>query len=664
MNTKKILSFFSSLCLINTLLFSESPCPSDQELCGLSCPAQRVGIRHIESNGIGYNDGYTTLEGFFTYDIPSVTSWLPFLDVRGHIFNDGKVAANLGLGARYLTSRVWGFSAFYDYRRDHNTNYNQLSVGLESLGKIWDFRINGYLPLGRTKSHFYHTRFHAFTGNQMIISQKRQFALKGFNAELGAHIKKYKNFVLYGAIGPYYFEAENERSWGGQGRLFLKAFEYVTLQLSGSYDRIFKGVVQGEVGLTYRFGEKKEIKRRTCCDCEQGSYSCKKELVVRERALQKVDRFEIIALDQKRKHTIAINPVTGQPYFFWFVDNTSHSLGTFESPFNMLLAAQMASSINDVIYLFPGDGTSTGMNQGITLKDSQKLFGAGRAQILPTTKGSITIPALAKSLPVITNSVNGVINCANNNEISGLFITLTDIQGIVCSNVVNTSIHDNFIDMHNDGAIFTPSIGVIFSSSGGQLTVNNNRFNYDENYNHGIDVFSTSGEETYLFTNNLFIAPSLSNSALGIGLGQPSIGNFSALTISNNQFNNMGILQFEAIGSPALPGGPAKFIGTGNLTISRNNFSGCGQFVIFLELDTTSNMAGNVINNVWVNSQPQSESLSVLNASLFSLTLTGNISDIVSPAVGIAYGLSSDFLAPSAAINAEISNNIGVLTID
>ena len=30
----------------------------------------RVGIRHIESGGIGYNQGYTTLERFFFTDPP------------------------------------------------------------------------------------------------------------------------------------------------------------------------------------------------------------------------------------------------------------------------------------------------------------------------------------------------------------------------------------------------------------------------------------------------------------------------------------------------------------------------------------------------------------------------------------------------------------------
>ena len=133
---KKSLLF--SLLLLSSL-YAEENC------CGSFNKTERITLRHIESKGVGYNQGYTTLEGFFT--VPSLieTQSVPFLDLRGHVFNDGKFAANAGLGFRYLTSRIWGINAYYDYRNTRRMHYNQVSLGLESLGERWDFRANGYL---------------------------------------------------------------------------------------------------------------------------------------------------------------------------------------------------------------------------------------------------------------------------------------------------------------------------------------------------------------------------------------------------------------------------------------------------------------------------------------------------------------------------------------
>ena len=96
----------------------------------------RVTARHIEPNGIGYNQGYTTLEGFFSSD-PWGGAWYPFLDLRGHAFNNGKLAANAGIGVRYLSgSRIWGGNFYYDYRNTKHQHYNQVALGLEALGQV------------------------------------------------------------------------------------------------------------------------------------------------------------------------------------------------------------------------------------------------------------------------------------------------------------------------------------------------------------------------------------------------------------------------------------------------------------------------------------------------------------------------------------------------
>lgn len=168
--------------------------PETNEECQDGKRPYRATVRHIEGGGIGYEDGYTTLETFFA---SSPTQWVvtPFLDLRGHIFNNGKLAANAGIGVRTLwANRVYGINTYYDYRNVGHLNSNQIGLGLETLGTLFDFRINGYLPLGTKTSAPYDPIFATFTGNTMLISQKYQAAMKEADAEFGFHFGKTKLF--------------------------------------------------------------------------------------------------------------------------------------------------------------------------------------------------------------------------------------------------------------------------------------------------------------------------------------------------------------------------------------------------------------------------------------------------------------------------------------
>ena len=394
---------------------------SQEDVCGETKRPMRVTARHIESNGIGYNQGYTTLEGFFSPMTPwgDDQNWVPFVDLRGHVFNNAKLAANAGLGLRYISNYVYGINAYYDYRNTHRQHYNQFAAGLEALGKIWDFRINGYLPLGRRNSNYYHTRFGEFKKHSIFLARKKEVSLKGANAEVGYHLDHFQDFPFYFAGGAYYLHGTGRTAWGGQLRARLDIYDYLTLDGNISYDHIFRWVGQGQVSVNIPFGERRQIKKSS-------DRSCTNSMALSTRALQRVDRFEIIPVDTKKVLTKAIDPVTGDPYVVLFVDNTSHSQGTYESPFNTLVDAQNNANPNDIIYVFVGDGTNNGMNAGITLKAGQQLLGAGVKQYVETTLGMMEIPAHDYGLPTITDSFSPEtigISCVSlsegNNVVSG-----------------------------------------------------------------------------------------------------------------------------------------------------------------------------------------------------------------------------------------------------
>ncbi len=563
-NSKLVLLAAFTLCQFR--VFCEDIDQSQETICGSTPHPYRVEMRHIESKGIGYNQGYTTIEGFFTVPHTLKTSWVPFLDLRAHIFNNGEPAATAGAGLRYVNTRTWGFNTYYDYRKTNRYHYNQVGLGLETLGETWDYRINGYLPVGKKKSPFYHTKFDKFEGHFMKLVRKQEFAMKGVNAEVGAHFFERKNIDFYAAAGPYYLENEGKVAWGGEGRFVINALDYLRVQLSGSYDSIYHGIVQGELSLVVPFGGRKKIKQKQ-------NRTCSSQTTMSHRALQRVDRFEIMPVDRKKHHTTAINPATGDPYFFVFVDNTSHSLGTFESPYNALTDAQTNSKPNDIIYVFPGNAVYE-LFTPMTLQTGQQLLGAGTDYLFRTQWGKVNVQHQATGLPVLISNqtmANAVVlNLENsNNVVSGLNFVMTHpfavggsgnhgaiaILGgenyLISRNIliaagaggtVGLSINTpSSVTISNNifaSSLSTDQIGIYVNTSGGSLVINDNLFtgiNGNTGLANGINIHSsTASDLSVSILSNVFNSQSNTDASGSIVIIIESSDNVFA-TITGNQ---------------------------------------------------------------------------------------------------------------------------------
>ena len=505
-----------------------SKSPSSQPTCNDQCQPFRISARHIENKGIGYNTGYTTLEAFLA---APADLWpvMPFVDLRGHIFNDGHWAANAGLGLRsLLKDRVYGAYAYYDYRDTKRKGYNQVSFGLETLGTFWDLRLNGYAVVGSRQSRPYDTQFSQFAGNNIYYTQKFQYALSGGNAEVGFYPLKMKDVTLYTGIGPYYLKGPvGGAVWGGETRAKAMWKEYVGAEVSYSYDHTFKNIVQGQVFLSLPLGPKEKVR-------ESKGRSCMDNYLLCQRMIEPVAKNEIIPVTTKKNKNLAINPATGQPYTVYFVNNLSHSAGTYESPFSTLAAAESAAQANDIIYIFPGDGTTTGLNAGVTLKDYQKLWGSGIAHSLNTTAGAILVPAQSGGTlnglvysPTITNT-GTVVTLGNGNEISGLFLQNgASADAILVSNKTNATVSNCTIA----GANVQGGTGLSATELAGTLTINNCILNQ----NTAISLSNSTTNLQANITNSSFsggddsttssILWNLSDAAQGV------------LTASNNTFD-------------------------------------------------------------------------------------------------------------------------------
>ncbi len=107
----------------------------------------RETIRHIEGGGIGYKEGYTTLDFLSTIDV-FPTGYL-LLDLRGHLFNNSKFGGNGGGGVRFGKEDTFmcGLNAYYDFRYDHFL-FNQVGLGIDFRKNGFFLCANGYRSLG------------------------------------------------------------------------------------------------------------------------------------------------------------------------------------------------------------------------------------------------------------------------------------------------------------------------------------------------------------------------------------------------------------------------------------------------------------------------------------------------------------------------------------
>lgn len=227
-------------------------------------------LSHTFGRGLGSQKGYTTLGAFFIPPMLFSHNTLSFVDVKGHYFADGKWAGSVGVGSRYLINckTAVGINAYYDYRRFHKFDLNQIGIGFELLGSCADLRLNGYIPIGR--KNFSRSHCYDYSGGYLAVFENRAFAWYGVDAEVGKWLKEPSCcnwFSLYAAAGPYYYwhnhhdqhehhfeyysesRREHRHVFGGRARLEAVFNELFRLSVEATYDPVWHTRVQGQIAV-------------------------------------------------------------------------------------------------------------------------------------------------------------------------------------------------------------------------------------------------------------------------------------------------------------------------------------------------------------------------------------------------------------------------------
>lgn len=396
---RKRLSLFTLFITSAFSLFAMPPCAI--------APLSRFEVRHLEPQGVGFNQGYTSLALFFTPSWDKMT--YPFLDLRAHVFNDGMFASNVGAGVRMASQRwdlSWGVNAYYDYRGFDELHINQGAIGLEWLSPCYDVRINGFYPFSG-KSNVSNPKFSHFCGYDAFASQRVKGALPMIEAEV--RVPLYKRIDFSGGLGIYYLFKRNVcdvilgDALGGRVRLVMRPTDGLLLEGEVTFDEIFRTRGNGAIRLSFPLGPG-NMRTRGRRFREKFSSGCLSRAREIARLTQPIWRSEIIPIESGQRCFPILCRRTKQEKKILFVRGNKRGEqgeGSFEKPYASLNKAAERASASDVIYLLCGDEAS--LSQSITLAPQQCLIGSCENMILE----QIDIPALT---PQILPKVRGKTN--------------------------------------------------------------------------------------------------------------------------------------------------------------------------------------------------------------------------------------------------------------
>lgn len=208
-------------------------------------PPSYTVLKHREHQGVGYTTGYSSIE--IMANLVDLQNFYPFLNVRGHVFDDGRPAANAGLALRYISANetwVFGANVFYDFRSAKIFSPQQAGGGLELFYGKTILRANGYMPFGTVKKK----------------GHCAQAALANIQGEAERLFFDSENFSFRGSAGVYYLAGRALKSrvfgkaWGSQIRLTGTLYRWIEAGIETTYDHIFNFTFQGYLGLRIPLG--------------------------------------------------------------------------------------------------------------------------------------------------------------------------------------------------------------------------------------------------------------------------------------------------------------------------------------------------------------------------------------------------------------------------
>jgi Big-like domain-containing protein len=302
-------------------------------------------------------------------------------------------------------------------------------------------------------------------------------------------------------------------------------------------------------------------------------------------------------------------------------NNGGGTTGRVDSPFTTLAAAQAAAMDNDTVYVFTGDGTTSGQSNGFVIShNGERLIGEGVALKAAGVYNGSTDPQLraAGSRARIANAAGDAVSIAgagtlSNNEVSGIEISSALLAGVNISNVANlrmdsdavvSSTHSGVSGASVNGFSFTNGsvaasgnasgdANVAFTNLTGSATISDSTFSGA--YGDNIRVANTTGSLNRLTLNNINLngnSTTTGNNAVQLTAGNGTTMN---VTVTGSHFTNTRAQHFQL----SLSGSATSdLVFTGNvISNAQTALSGGGAVVVATGGGGNPALTYNISNN-------------------------------------------------------------------
>ena len=638
-----------------TDILSQNPQTAPVAESAQSSPLQftpRIGGQFTTGPGVGYESSFGGIEGFVPFR-QNPGQNLSFLEGRLLIStDDAQLGGNLLVAHRFYNAqsdRTFGGYVAYDIRDTGRSVFNQLSAGIETLGKNWDARINAYLPLGENRQQISETTVDnvslsnpIFQGNFLAITRQQQrqtsrqyeVAMGGFDAEAGIKLLPLgETGELRGFAGLYYFDPPNSGSFvGGRARLEARPNDNLKVGLALQTDSNFGTTAVFSVGATFPSTRPRGLRKSDSVLARLG------ESIIRQQNIVVDEQSESETIILPETTLLVSNPDTGQPWTFRHVNlGIGTGNGTVENPTQSVNEALVLAQPNDIVYVQAG--TNPGIS-AFTIPDGVQVLSTGIVQQINTVE--IGVLQLANSGNGVLPRVTGTVTLGNNTTLSGFDINPVEGSGILGTNITNTTIRDNVISNSSLTNSLTAGQGIVLTNATGKINVVNNTI--QGNSENAVSINNNAGQADLTVDTNTL---SDNIGAIRLQLSGTAQANTQ---ITNNSISNSGsvdILLEETAQT--------------NLNISNNTINDpTSQGINFEAFDNTQatvNVSNNTIKNISGDGTFTGDGINFgLNqSSSTQLTITGNSIDTASDD-GIDLNLFDDANSNVTIANNQISN--------
>ncbi|QDU59293.1 hypothetical protein Pan216_01210 [Planctomycetes bacterium Pan216] len=601
----------------------------------------RIGARY-QTEGYGYENGYSAIQGFLPL-LETPGEGLTFLDANILINNHSQRALNVGLAHRQFfesANRTLGGYVFYD-NRDDERNYNQVGLGIETLGRALDARLNGYIVLGDAfvSNSYYDPRYFE---SVILLTESFQEALSGVDFEVGGPVPvplvRDFNRVF---VGGYYFRANevSEDAIGFKARLESRFTDHVITNLEFQTDQLF--------GQDLVFGVQvfwPGFRPRNLTPRSDGRDPMIAPIAVRDRLGEPIVRNQNIVLVNDTRTVVATNSSTGDPITVIHVSSSGSDTGTgtVDDPVKTLPEAQAISTTDNIIFAH-ADSVFSG--QGITLQSGQFFYGEGITHTFTSTQGTFTLPTATSGteLPIILNSPGSAVTLGDSNEVSGFTIRFPTIAGVLGDNASDPNI--NYVSISDAGGA-----GILLQNVTGTTSISDNtilRAGSD-----GIQITYAPDSTTSVTAN---IEDNTIDDSTNNGISLIAAQNTTlTTTISGNTVDDSGLANlFLSVQDSS----------TATATISDNTFTDAlGNDGISMDVTSSSaSLTATIENNTITGNMLDGINATASSGATMTLTISNNtaIESNRGNAISITAGSSSSNVSAVVTSNTLVSFNSG-----